>query len=130
MTDYRDLIRNLDFGVPLPLPKRRAFVSYHHDGDQFWYDQFSGWARDLELFTNRSLQEPVDSDDLQNYVHRYIREHHINGTSITIVLCGPETWKRKCVDWEIGSTVNKGHALLGIALPTALRVPSGIVVPD
>ncbi len=107
------------FGLPLPaLPKRRVFVSYHHENDQAWYDLFSTWyGETLELFTNRSLKEPIDSDAV-DYLHRTIREGKITGTSLTIVLCGPETWKRKWVDWEIGSTLNKGHGLLGIGLPT------------
>lgn len=118
-----------DFGYPPPTPKRRVFVSYHHGADQGWYAAFTGICDALDLFTNRSLEEPIDSDDV-DYVHRAIRETNITGTSLTIVLCGPETWKRKWVDWEIGSTVNKNHALLGLALPTALRVPAGIVAPD
>ena len=84
----------------------------------------------LDLLTNRSLQEPIDSDKI-DYVHSAIRDRNITGTSITIILCGAETWKRKCVDWEIGSTINKGHALLGICLPTAIRLPGNkAIVPD
>ncbi|MGD9715007.1 MAG: TIR domain-containing protein [Thermomicrobiales bacterium] len=119
------------FGAPLiPPPKRKAFVSYHHDNDQSWYALVSQWYGDaLDMFTNRSLDEPVDSNHL-DYVHRVIRESNITGTSITIVLCGSETWKRKCVDWEIGSTINKGHALLGVGLASAAHLPQGILVPD
>lgn len=115
---------------PAAPPKRRAFISYHHDNDQGWYELASQWYGGvLDLFTNRSLSEPVDSDQL-DYVHRVIRENNITGTSVTIVLCGSETWKRKCVDWEIGSTINKGHGLLGIGLATAVHLPSGVLVPD
>lgn len=139
-------IRNLDYGGPRlaaappvpsfssmldflpPPPKRKAFVSYHH-AEQAWHEAFTDVCTALDVFTNRSLAEPIDSEDV-DYVHRAIRERNIAGTSITIVLCGAETWKRKWVDWEIGSTVNKHHALLGIALPTAPRVPTGVVVPD
>jgi hypothetical protein len=110
-------------------------VSYHHDWDQYWFDEFDRlFCGTLDSLTNRSLEEPVDSDQI-DYVHRAIREKNINGTSITIVLCGLETWKRKCVDWEIGSTLNMGHALLGIGLPTvatnfdgSARVPSRMLV--
>lgn len=120
----------LSWALP-PTPKRRAFVSYHHGNDQAWYDLFSLWYGDaFDLFTNRSLTEPVDSDDV-DYVHRAIRELNITGTSITIVLCGSGTWRRKWVDWEIGSTINKGHALLGIGLPTVSKNWDGSAsVPD
>lgn len=114
-----------------PPPKRKVFVSYHHELDQGWYDEFDRkFCGSLDLLTNRSLQEPVDSDKL-DYVHRAIREKNMSGTSITIVLCGAETWKRKCVDWEIGSTLNMDHALLGIGLPTVARQGAGGAhVPD
>lgn len=124
---------NPSFGLPPPPvpPKRRVFVSYHHENDQGWYDLFVQWyGHALEAFTNRSLGEPIDSDDT-DYVHRAIREQNITGTSVTIVLCGPETWKRKWIDWETGSTINKGHALLGIGLATAPQLPGNrVFVPD
>lgn len=121
----------LDYGFPPLPPKRKVFISYQHE-DEWWYDRFHEHFCDrLELFTNRALQEPIDSDDLRDVVHRAIRERHITGTSVTIVLCGAETWKRMCVDWEIGSSVNKDHGLLGIALPSALRNSMGqVIVPD
>lgn len=115
---------------PLAPTKRKVFVAYHHNWDQGWYEILERFYCDgLDLFTNRSLPEPVDTDDI-DYAHRAIRERYITGTSITIVLCGWQTWKRKCVDWEIGATLNKGHALLGIGLPTATRTWNGVWVPD
>ena len=117
--------------LPPKPTKRKAFISYHHDNDQGWYDLFSQWyGETLDLFTNRSLGEPIDSDDT-DYIHRVIREMNITGTSLTIVLCGSETWKRKWIDWEIGTSINKEHALLGIGLATAPSLPgSRVLVPD
>lgn len=98
-------------------PKRKVFVSYHHK-DQIWVDSFrKQYSGIYEVFTDCSLDEAIDSSNLQ-YINRTIREDYITGTSITLVLCGSETWKRKCVDWEIYSTLWKDHALLGIMLPT------------
>lgn len=98
--------------------KRKVFVSYHHKGDQRWYDEFSRLFCDTyEVFYDNSLQRKIDSDNT-DYVDRQIREKNIIGTSITIVLCGAETSKRKYVDWEINSTLHHKHALLGICLPT------------
>lgn len=97
-------------------PKRKVFISYHH-ADQEWVDGFrKQFGGVYDLFTDCSLDQAIDSDDLL-YVDRTIREDYITGTSITIVLCGPATWRRKCVDWEIYSTLYKDHALLGIMLP-------------
>lgn len=96
---------------------RSVFISYHHDIDQFYYDQL-GAACDqaCQLVRDASLREPLDSEDSE-YISRAIREGYITGTSCTIVLCGPETWKRKHVDWEIKATLDKQHGLVGINLP-------------
>lgn len=97
-------------------PKRRVFISYHHQ-DQAWVDSFrSNFAGNLEVFTDCSLDQAIDSTNLP-YINRTIREDYITGTSITIVVCGTDTWRRKCVDWEIYSTLDKDHALLGVMLP-------------
>ena len=56
---------------------------------------------------------------------RRIREEFITGTSCTIVLCGAETAQRKFVDWEIKATLDKEHALIGAALPSARPVNPG-----
>lgn len=112
-------------------PKQKVFVSYHHRNDQLWYNKFSKlFSGVYDLFTDTSIVREIDSDDAE-YQSRLIREQHITGSSITIVLCGAETWKRKHVDWEIHATLEKEHALLGIALPTCLKGPTGLfIVPD
>lgn len=111
-------------------PKPRVFVSYHHGNDQGWYDLFAqSFGASFEVFTDTSLERRVDSDDA-DYVRRVIREQNITGSSVTVVLCGSDTWKRRWVDWEIQMTLNKEHALLGIALPTCARNPQGqCIVP-
>jgi len=111
--------------------KRKVFISYHHRGDQQWFDEFTRLFADrFELFYDKSLDGRIRSDDAE-YINRTIREEHIVGSSITIVLCGAETWKRKYVDWEIHSTLHHEHALLGIALPTATTGDQGkIIVPS
>ncbi|HOP81030.1 MAG TPA: TIR domain-containing protein, partial [Armatimonadota bacterium] len=120
---WQDILKNL-------VAKRKVFVSYHHGNDQYWYDRFSGLFSDTyDIVYNKSLERRIDSDD-PAYVDRRIRENYIVGTSITIVLCGAETWKRKYVDWEIYATLYCEHALLGICLPTALDTGNGKRAPD
>lgn len=114
------------------LPRRRkVFISYHHRGDQDWFDYFSTLFGEIyEIFYDRSLDGRVRSNDPE-YVNREIREENIAGSSITVVLCGAETWKRKFVDWEIRSTLHHEHALLGVGLPSAPLNENGkIVVPS
>lgn len=119
----------------LPLPflsvKRKVFISYHHERDQFWFNHFSNiFSEDYEVFQDQSLDDEVDSEDLE-YVNRVIREDYIKGSSITIVLCGSETWKRRFIDWELYSTLHHEHALLGILIPGTPPAPNGkYLVPD
>lgn len=114
----------------VPGPRRKIFVSYHHKGDQAYYDAFSKAFHDTyEAITDNSLEREIDSDDV-DYVMRRIRENHITGTSCTIVLIGAETALRKYVDWEIKATLDKNHALLGVYLPTAARsADNKVIVP-
>lgn len=98
--------------------KPRLFVSYHHGNDQTWYDAFVKYFGTAnEVFTDRSLDRRIDSAN-HDYTMSVIRGEYIKGTSVTIVLCGTETWKRKYVDWEIKATLDKQHALLAVILPT------------
>lgn len=125
---------NYGFGQPpfgqAPV-KSKVFVSYHHQRDQAYYDRFAQvFANGYEVITDTSIDRKIGSDDVA-YQQQVIREQHITGSSITVVLCGAETYKRRWVDWEIHMTLNKEHALLGIALPTAvIGDRGGIIVPD
>ncbi|MDR2332581.1 MAG: TIR domain-containing protein [Burkholderiaceae bacterium] len=120
-------------GAPHPQTpmKHKIFVSYHHHGDQAYYDAFSKTFHDTyNVINDHSLERRIDSDDV-DYVMRRIRENHITGTSCTIVLVGAESPKRKYIDWEISATLEKGHALIGVRLPTASLTPDNqyVLVP-
>lgn len=100
-----------------PRTKRQVFVSYHHDRDQWYYNEFSRiFSEHYEVITDRSLARQIDSTNV-DYVMRQIRETWISGSSCTIVLCGLETPTRKFVDWEIKASLDKQHGLLGVKLP-------------
>lgn len=111
--------------------KRKVFVSYHHGGDQSYYDAFSRVFHDAyEVIYDNSLEREIDSDDV-DYVMRRIRENYITGSSCTIVLVGGKTWGRKYVDWEIKATLDKQHGLIGVRLPTApVSINNKVTVPD
>lgn len=113
------------------LVRRRVFISYHHSVDQVFYDVLSmAFHEAYELISDTSLERRIDSDDV-NYVLRRIRENYITGSSCTIVLVGTATWARKYVDWEIEATLQKGHGLIGVQLPTLHPMANGLYpVPD
>lgn len=116
---------------PITKPvKRKVFISYHHDNDQDWYDYISSTYSDsFDLFYDNSVERKLDSTNA-TYLNRKIREEYIFGTSVTIVLCGPETWKRRWIDWEIHATLHYNHGLLGVALPSCQKGNEGkYVVP-
>lgn len=119
------------YGIPLRAQvKRKVFVSYHHGGDQWYYDTFSSVFHDgYDVISDRSLERARDSND-PGYILRYIRENHITGSSTIIVLCGAETWRRKYVDWEIHAALAQQTSLLGIKLPSLQVVNDGCSKPD
>ena len=105
--------------------KRKVFVSYHHKGDQWYYNEFSRFFSDtFAVFHDKSLDRAYGSDNT-DYVRWQIRQNDITGSSCTIVLCGAATHQRKYVDWEIKATLDKRHGLIGVWLPTLPQAPNG-----
>lgn len=108
------------------LPKRRCFISYHH-ADELEVQAFLDTYSNAEVFTHRALgldmaNDIVDSNNT-DYVMRRIRELYMQNTSVTIVMVGQNTWKRRYVDWEIAASLRNGfgnpaNGLLGINLPS------------
>ena len=111
--------------------RRKVFVSYHHGGDQAYYDEFSRFFHDqYEAIRDNSLDRLIQSDNTE-YVMQQIRNRYIAGTSCTIILIGAKSHERKYLDWEIKATLDKCHALVGIILPEHSKNPAGeIIVPD
>jgi hypothetical protein len=105
--------------------RRKIFISYHHRGDQRYYNEFSQRFHDgFQLITDNSLERAVDSADV-NYIMRRIREEHLHGSSATVVLCGAATPTRKYVDWEIMASLSQEMALIGVGLPGIIGFPNG-----
>ncbi len=111
--------------------RRKVFISYHHGGDQWFYNEFSRLFHDqYETIFDNSLERQFDSEDAR-YVMQRIRDKHITNTSCTVVLIGAQTHQRKYVDWEIKATLDKDHGLVGIVLPTHQKSQDQkILVPD
>ena len=119
------------FGGTNRTPKRKVFISYHHGGDQAYYDKFvQTFAGIYEIFSDKSLERAYNSDNT-DYVRWSIAQNDITGSSCTIVLCGAKTHERKYVDWEIKYTLDKMHGLIGIWLPSLpLLANNGTQKPD
>jgi hypothetical protein len=115
-------------GLAQPV-KRKVFVSYHHGGDQYYYDEFSRiFADTYDVIMDNSLERQIQSYNV-DYVMRRIRENYVAGSSCTIVLCGVQTPLRKFVDWEIAATLDKFHGLIGLKLPSLQVINNGCSKP-
>ena len=80
-----------------------------------------------DYFINGSVKDGDIDDSLQDErIRQIIRDKYLRNTTVTLVLIGTETAKRKFIDWEISSSIrdtsyNPRSGLLGIILPTVPR---------
>lgn len=105
--------------------RHRCFISYHHANDQEYKDKFvrlfDDWA---DIFIDKSVGDgDIDDDCKTETIWQKIRDNYLSDSTVTIVLIGKETWKRKYVDWEISSSLrdtknSSRSGLIGILLPT------------
>ena len=105
----------------------KAFVSYHHHNDQ----RQANWIRDNygdEVFIDRSLESAFVgmSDD---EILASIRKNNLKDSTVTIVLVGKDTAKRKWVDWEINASLRPygdrtRNGLLAIYLDDSYEAPA------
>ena len=78
-----------------------------------------------EIFLDWSVDTGDISDDLSDQsIRQKIRDEYLRDSTVTIVLVGKNTWRRKHVDWEIYSSmfdgqVNKKSGILVVNLPSA-----------
>lgn len=107
--------------------RHNVFVSYHHANDEQWRDRFENlFANHYDIMISKSVQ----IGDIPDYtptdrIRQIIRDEYLRESTVTVVLIGSETWKRKHVDWEIGSSIrdtqyNSRSGLLGIILPNSI----------
>lgn len=100
--------------------RHKVFISFY-DEDKRYRHKFVRMMRDS--LVDRSVRYgDIDDTVSVDTILRHIREDFIADATVTVVLIGPCTWKRKYVDWEIGSSLrstemNPRCGLLGILLP-------------
>jgi len=105
--------------------RHKVFVSYHHDNDQTYRDRFEKLFADFyDILVRRSVgMGDIDENLPTDTIRQKIRDEYLRDSTVTVVLVGAQTWQRKHVDWEIGSSLrhteyNPRSGLLGILLPT------------
>lgn len=104
--------------------RHKIFVSYHHENDQKYRNKFEEICRQANISVIKSVQiGDIDTNLKTETIRQKIRDEYLRDSTVTIVLIGKETWKRKHVDWEIGSSIrhtqnNPRSGLMGIILPS------------
>lgn len=106
----------------------KVFVSYHHANDQSRANHLRDTYGSDNTLIDRSLSDAYD-DKTDDEILALIRTNHLKNSTVTIVLIGSETSKRKWVDWEIYSSLRpygerSRNGLLAIYLPTAGETPA------
>ena len=101
----------------------KVFVSYHHKRDQLYKEALVAFGERYSVFLDRS----VDTDDIPDdwtdqQIRREIRDKNLRDSTVTVVLVGRETKRRKHVDWEIHSSmydgsVNRRSGIVVVNLP-------------
>ena len=101
----------------------KVFISYHHDNDQKYKEALIEFGERYSIFVDRS----VDTGDIPDnwtdeQIRRTIRDRYLRDSTVTVILVGKETRRRKHVDWEIHSSmydgsVNKRSGIVVINLP-------------
>ena len=104
--------------------RHKVFVSFHNK-DQDHKNRFETLFVDIyDTMVSKSVQDgDIDPNLKVDTVCQIIRDKYLRDSTVTVVLIGFETWKRKHVDWEIRSSIrhteyNSRSGLLGILLPT------------
>ena len=101
----------------------KVFISYHHAQDQGYKNHLVSMAHARGIFMDRSVDTGDIDDRLPDQrIREIIRDGYLRDSTVTIVLVGPSTARRKHVDWEIYSSmfdgkINKKSGILVVCLP-------------
>lgn len=102
----------------------KVFISYHHENDQVFKDELIRFGKDFSGFIDKSVDTGDISENLTDQAIRVkIRDEYLRDSTVTILLVGLETKRRKHIDWEIYSSMfdgvrNKKSGILVINLPS------------
>jgi len=103
-------------------PKHKIFISFYHVDEKYKIELEKLLGSEYAI--SRSVQ-PGEIDPVNNaeYIRQLIRDNNLRDSTVTVVLIGRNTWKRKYVDWEIYSSMrdtqkNQRSGVIGIILPT------------
>jgi len=104
--------------------KHNVFISFHHE-DQYYKKRFEElFSKISDILKSKAVMDnDIDESMSTDAIRGKIRDSFIRSATVTVVLVGQDTWKRKHVDWEISASIRKTKnnsrtGLIGILLPT------------
>lgn len=103
--------------------RHKAFISYHHENDQYYKDKLIEMNKKHNIFIDMSVNTgDIDDDLTDDRIREIIRDEYLRDSTVTIVIVGRKTRERKHVDWEIYSSmydgaINKKSGILVIETP-------------
>ena len=101
-----------------------VFISYHHDNDQAYKNALIEYGKNFGVFLDKSVDiGEIPEDWSDQAIREKIRDEYLRESTVTILLTGTETKRRKHVDWELYSSMfdgkkNKKSGILVINLPS------------
>ena len=117
--------------------RHKVFVSYHHANDEWYRNRFEElFSNQHDILVSKSVQiGDIDPNIKTDTIRQKIRDEYLRDSTVTVVLIGSETWKRKHVDWEIGASIrqtqyNSRSGLIGILLPDYPRTDISEYTPE
>ncbi len=102
----------------------KVFISYHHKNDQCYKEELLRINERNKIFEDISVDTgDIDEGLSDEKIREKIRDEYLKNSTVTILLVGQETKKRKHIDWELYSsmydgTVNKKSGILVVNLPS------------
>ena len=106
----------------------KVFISHHHRNDQWYKDKLVEFGERYSMFVDRSVDTGDIPDDwADERIRREIRDKYLRDSTVTIVLVGTETKRRKHIDWEIHSSMYDGSVnhRSGIVVINLPEIPDG-----
>lgn len=103
---------------------RKVFFSFHYARDCWSVSQVrNAWVgnphHDAQPFLDKAEWESIKRSG-DTSIRRWI-DGQLNGTSVTVVLIGPQTLNRPWVRYEIDETLRLKKGLLGVTLENMMQ---------
>ncbi len=108
----------------LSYPQHRVFISYHHKNDQLYKKKLLELNSIYKIFADESVDTgDIDPNLPAETIREKIRDDYLKVSTVTVLLVGIETSRRKHIDWELFSSMingkkNKKSGIVVVQLPS------------